>query len=112
MDITQVPMTCEIVTNKATNDYREVKLASSTVTLRKPKTKVTEENFRQLQLLDLLKDIDFYSEKDTEEQFKRIMAYMHAYRMHFSNLEEYLPYYPDKVYKNMYKVGLLNGVLA
>lgn len=109
---TQVPMTCEVVTNKATNDYREVKLASSSVILRKPRVRVTDENFRQLQLLDLLKDIDFYAERDGDEQFKRITAYMNAYRIRFSDLEKYLPYYPDKIYKNMYEMGLLNGVLA
>ncbi len=109
---TQVPVICEVVTNKATNDYREVKLASSSVVLRKPKVKVTEQNYRQLQLLDLLKDIDFYAEKDETEQLKRITAYMKAYEIRFRNLAEYLPYYPDKIYKNMYEMGLLNGVLA
>lgn len=109
---TQVPVNCEIVTNKATNDYREVKLASSFVILRRPKVKVTEKNYRQLQLLDLLKDIDFYAEKDCKAQHERITAYMNAYKICFRDLDEYLPYYPDKIYKNMYEMRLLNGILA
>lgn len=109
---TQVPMVCEVVTNKATNDYREVKLASSSLILRRPRVKVTDNNFRQLQLLDLLKDIDFYAEQDGNEQLARITAYMNAYAIRFNNLDEYLPYYPDRIYKNMYEMRMLNGVLA
>lgn len=109
---TQVPVNCEVVTNKATNDYREVKLASSTVILRRPRVEVTEENYRQLQLLDLIKEIDFYSEKDGNERLKRLTAYMKACEIGFEDLKEYLPYYPDKIYKNMYEVGLLNGISA
>lgn len=109
---TQVPMTCEVVTNKATNDYREVKLASSSLILRRPRVKVTDENFRQLQLLDLLKDIDFYAEQDEAEQRKRITAYMNEYAIQFNDLEGYLSYYPDKIFRNMYEMGLLYGVSA
>lgn len=109
---TQVPMICEVVTNKATNDYREVKLASSLLILRRPRVKVTDNNYRKLQLLDLLKDIDFYAERSRDEQLARITAYMNAYRIRFGDLEEYLSYYPDKIYKNMYEMRLLNGVLT
>ena len=30
----------------------------------------------------------------------------------FKEIEKYLDYYPDKIYKNMYKVGILNGISA
>lgn len=109
---TQVPMTCEIVTNKATNDYRRVRLASSTVVLRKPRVPVTQENYKVLQLLDLLKDIDFFAETDTQEQKDRIVQYMRSAGIRFEDLEQYLPYYPEKIYKNMYEVRLLNGISA
>ena len=109
---TQVPAVCEVVTNKATNDCREVTLASSPLIIRRPRAKVTEENFRQLQLLDLLKDIDFYAESDMEKQKEQILSYMNACGIRFTDLNAFLPYYPDKIYKNMYEVGLLSSVLA
>ena len=59
---TQVPMQYEIVTNKATNEYRETFLAKSRIIIRKPKVPVTEENYMALQFLDMLKDVDVYSE--------------------------------------------------
>ena len=43
---TQVPMMYEVVSNKATNDYRETSLAKSRVIVRKPKVPVTEKNCR------------------------------------------------------------------
>ena len=109
---TQVPVSCEVVSNKATNDVRRVKLASSMITVRKPRVKVTEQNFRLLQLLDLFKDIEFYSEIDQAERQNRIVGYMEKYGIRFAALDEYLPYYPDKIYKNMYEMGLLNGIPA
>ena len=59
---TQVPMKKEIVTNKATKDYREVMVGNAKVILRKPKVVVNEENYKVLQFLDLMKDIDLVSE--------------------------------------------------
>ena len=107
---TQVPMICEVTTNKATNDYREVKLASSVIALRRPRLPVTESNYKQLQLLDLLKDIDFLSEEEGDEQKRRIVSYMKSNGLAFRDLEQYLPYYPDRLFRNMYEVGLLNGL--
>lgn len=107
---TQVPMVCEVMTNKATSEYREVKLASSTVILRKPRVAVTEDNYRSLQLLDLIKDADHYVEVDSETQKARISAYMKANGIRFQDLKRFFPKYPDKIYKNMFEMGLLNGI--
>ncbi|MCD8118882.1 MAG: hypothetical protein LUE29_05275 [Lachnospiraceae bacterium] len=107
---TQLSAKCEIVTNKATSDYREVKLAASTVILKKPRVTVTEDNYRELQLLDLIKDIDYFSESDPDAQLRRILAYMKELGMGFSNLKPWLPFYPDKIYKNMYEMGMLNFI--
>lgn len=52
---TQVPMMYEVVSNKATNDYRETSLAKSRVIVRKPKVPVTEKNYKDLQFLDIYK---------------------------------------------------------
>ena len=107
---TQVPMICEVTTNKATNDYREVKLASSVIALRRPRLPVTELNYKQLQLLDLLKDIDYLSEEEGDERKSRIVSYMKSNGLAFCDLEQYLPYYPDRLFRNLYEVGLLNGL--
>lgn len=107
---TQVSMACEVVTNKATNDYRETTLAKSRVIIRKPRVRVSEQNYRMLQFLDLMKDIDYFSEISGEELKRCLYKYLEVNAIHFSDLEKYLKYYPDKIYKNMYETGLLYGI--
>ncbi|MCD8121428.1 MAG: hypothetical protein LUE65_04205 [Clostridiales bacterium] len=108
---TQTPTELEIFTNRTANDFRRAKLGSSYLIVRRPKVVVTEQNYRQLQLLDLLKDIDSYTEVQPEDQYQRIVAYMNASHILFHDLRDYLPYYPDRIYKNMYQVGLLEGAM-
>lgn len=106
---TQVPMVYEVVTNKATKDYRETKLNKTRVILRKPRVEVTDDNYKILQFLDLMKDIDYYSEVEGERLQKRLFQYMQDMKLNFSMLEPYLSYYPDRVYKNMYETRLIYG---
>lgn len=107
---TQVPMIYEVVTNKATKDYRETRLAKTRVVIRKPRVEVTEDNYKTLQFLDLMKDIDSYSEIEGEQLQKHLLRYMQAINLKFSMLEPYLSYYPDRIYKKMYETGLLYGI--
>ena len=107
---TQVPAVYEIVTNRATSDYRQTSLTSVKVILRKPKVTVTKDNYRILQFLDLLKDIDSVAEVEGDGLRQRILSYMKDMMFTFSMLEPYLSYYPDKLYRNMYKAGILSGV--
>ena len=107
---TQVAMVYEIVTNKATNDYRELMLANSRIVVRKPRTKVNEENYRMLQFLDLMKDIDCLAETTGEELKQRLLNYMNNNEITFPQLEKYLGYYPDRIYKNLFETRLVYGV--
>lgn len=109
---TQVPASCEVVTNKASKDYREATLASEKIIIRKPRAMVDESNYKSLQFLDLLKDIDLYSELEGNELNIKIKTYMRKSGLQFRQLEQYLPLYPDKIFRNMYKVGVLNGFSA
>lgn len=107
---TQVPASCEVVTNKASKDYREATLASEKIIIRKPRIMIDESNYKSLQFLDLLKDIDLYSELEGKELNIKIKTYMEKSGLQFQQLEQYLSLYPDKIFRNMYKVGVLNGI--
>ena len=39
-------------------------------------------------------------------------GYMKKKEIKFDDMKPYLEYYPERIYKNMYEVGLLNGVSA
>lgn len=107
---TQVPALYEVYTNKATTEYRETKLANLRVILRKPYCEIDRENAETLQFLDLIKEVVDISEVDGEELTKRLLGYMKKKNIGFESMKPFLPYYPDRIYKNMYEVGLLNGV--
>lgn len=107
---TQVPMACEVVTNKASKDYREVQLARSRVIVRKPRVEIDESNYIVLQFLDLLKDIDNFTEITGEELSERLLSYMKKVNLKFSDIAVFLQYYPDKIYRNLYETRLLYGV--
>lgn len=109
---TQVPFVYEIVSNKASRDYREIEVGRSRVILRKPRVVVSDENYRALQFLDLMREVDLIAELTGESLTKRLLVYMKACNLLFSDLEQYLPLYPDKVYRNLYETGLLNGISA
>lgn len=109
---TQVPASCEVVTNKASKDYREATLASEKIIIRKPRVTVNESNYKYLQFLDLLKDIDLYSELEESLLKDRLNMYIKKTGIKFSQLEQFLSLYPDKLFRNMYRVGILNGISA
>ena len=64
--ITQVPYTLEIVSNNASAKVQEVNLQGRKVILRKAKIPVTKENYKILQFLDFLKDVELYMDKNNE----------------------------------------------
>lgn len=109
---TQVPAIYEIVTNRMIEDYQETSIASVKVILHKSRVTITEDNYRILQFLDLLEDIDSIVDTKEERLKQRIFCYMKDMMFTFSMLEPYLPYYQDKLYRNMYEVGVLSGVSA
>ena len=70
--ITQVPYTLEIVSNNASAKVQEVNLQGRKVILRKAKIPVTKENYKILQFLDFLKDVELYMDKNNEVYIERI----------------------------------------
>lgn len=104
---TQVPMMYEVVSNKATNDYRETSLAKSRVIVRKPKVPVTEKNYKDLQFLDMLKDVDVYSEVTGKPLQERLYRHMDDAHLSISEMEPYFAYYPDKLYKKLVETRVI-----
>lgn len=70
------------------------------------------DNASILQFLDFMKEIRDIAEIDGTELTDRLIGYMKANDLRFGILKQYFPYYPDRLCRNMYEVGLLNGVVA
>ena len=84
---TQVPVVYEVVSNNATTDYRKIMINKTRVIVRRPKVPVTNENVRILQFLDLIKDVDIYSEEEGNSLKKRMLEIMKKLDITFSALE-------------------------
>lgn len=104
---TQVPMVYVVVSNKTTNEYRETSLSKTRVVVRKPKVPVTESNYKVLQFLDLLNDVDLYSEITGKALQKRLYQYMADAEICLSDLEPFFSYYPDKLYRNLVETRVI-----
>lgn len=109
---TQVPMVYEVYTNKATTDYRDTTLGNLRVIIRRPYVQVNDQNVNILQFLDLIKELDDVSELAGSQLTARLLKYMNTSGLRFDVIKTYLSYYPDRIYRNMYEAGLLNGVVA
>lgn len=105
---TQVPYMTEIVTNKASAVVREVNLKGRRILLRKARSEINAGNYRVLQFLDLLKDIEVYAEIEKDKVGERLKSYVLAEGITKVDLDQYIGQYPDRVYRNLYEMGLFN----
>lgn len=103
----QVPMVYEIATDKATNNYRETTVGKSRLIIKKPRTTVTKENYKILQFLDLILDVDIFSEVEGKELNNRLSKYMRDMNISVADMEPYFDYYPDRLYKNLVKTKVI-----
>ena len=110
---TQVPFVREIASNYSGGIKRKIKIGNSKFILKEPRTIVTTENHKILQLLDLLNDYEFYMDYDNDEEFvkKNLLTYLKQLNLSRALFEKYLQFYPDSIYKTLYKLEV-NNVLA
>ena len=108
----QVPYKAEIVTNNTTAIAREVKVGKIPFFIRRAKIAVTKENRNVLQLLDLLKDVEEYTDYCCEEEAPDIIR-RHILRNKIlrADVDKYIENFPLKTYKYIYDLRLYD-VLA
>ena len=96
----QVPYKEEIVTNNTTAIAREVKVGKIPFYIRRAKIAVTKENRNVLQLLDLLKDVEEYTDYCCEEEAPDIIR-RHILRNKIlrADVDKYIENFPLKTYK-------------
>ena len=60
-----------------------------------------------LQFLDMLKDVDVYSEVTGKPLQERLYRHMDDAHLSISEMEPYFAYYPDKLYKNLVETRVI-----
>jgi len=97
-----------IVTNEAGRPEHEVMFGKKKVKLRKPRVKINNRNYKQLQLLDLLNDFDRVSEIPLENAVNLINNYLKDTSITVSDLKPYLKAYPRKALENLLELEIYN----
>lgn len=108
---TQNPSCYEICSNVATTKQRKQEIDGNEIIVYKPVADITEENMSALQFLDLMTTIDKYSEISGNELLGKLKRYVTTANVDFSRVREYLPMYPDRVYRNIYDGGLMGELV-
>ena len=106
----QVPYVQEIVSNEASAKIREIEIKGQKFILRKPKTEITEENYRVLQFLDFLVDLDKYLDGSVENVSDRLIKIINDEKITKKLIDTYINLYPIKIYKNLYETGLVYAI--
>lgn len=105
---TQVPVTMDIVSNNTGTSVKKVFIKNQKIILRKPRVTVTKDNYLILQFLDLLKDIEKYSELPLAQCKEILKNYILKTKLTLKQLKEYIVFYPDKIYKSLFETELYN----
>ncbi len=103
---TQVPFKEEITSNYAPAQVREISIKNRKYVIRRPAIEVTEENAYVLQLLDCLKDIDKSAEEDMKVCGRILTDYAAKHKITKAMVDQFLEYYPLKIYKAIYETGV------
>jgi len=103
----QTATTLEIVTNKETNWRRPKKIKNFNLILSKPRVEVNDSNYKLLQVLDLLTNVEKFSEKPLDNTYEKIVSYAKTIKLNSSELESILNQYPSKTKLKAYESGLM-----
>ena len=108
--VENVPYVQEIVSNEASAKVREIEIKGQKFLLRKPRTVITEENYRVLQFLDYLADFDKYMDGSVEDIPARLVQIIKDENITKKVIDAYISLYPTKVYKNLYVIGVVYAI--
>lgn len=101
----QVQNVIEIYTNRETTRVRNVRVGNITVKLRRARVQITNNNFKELQFLELLNQM---SNKDVMDYKENLINYVKEEKIDVKKLLAYVENYPAKTFKNL----TLSGVLS
>ena len=107
----QNPSHLEICSNSATTKQRKINILGYNLIIYKPVVQITETNINELQFLDLMTNIDRYSELSNDNTQSKLKKYIYDNNINFQLIKKYLPLYPDKIYKNFYNFSIMKELL-
>lgn len=99
-----------IYSNHVSTRKREVKIQNNRLMINAPRVKVTNQNYKLLQLLDLLKDFEKVSEYELDQVQSKLLAYIKSIQISSIELNRIVEAYPLATQVKFYKLGAVNVI--
>lgn len=107
---TQTSHITQIVSNKVSDKKRRIMIGNRIITVEAPRIIVTNDNYKLLQVLDLLVSFEKYSELDLFEAKPKILEYLQHMNVSATDLNNIVSKYPIKTQLKFYKLGEIDGI--
>lgn len=99
-----------IYSNNVSNKKRIAKLKNNRIILNAPRVRVTDSNYKLLQVLDLLNNLERYSEYDLKTSALKILKYIENINLDEDEVENIVSTYPLDAQVKFYKIGGANAI--
>jgi hypothetical protein len=96
----------EIASNNSSNKKRSIEIKGRKIILNAPRVKITNNNYKLLQVLDLFNDFEKYSEYNLKDAKPKIVKYLKNIDLTSDEIESIVDKYPLKAQVNFYKSGV------
>ena len=103
----QNPVITEIVSNEESSKGRDVTIGTKRVRIKRPKAMVTNENYKELQLLDLIGNYENWAEYDADEVKKHLIRYIREKELNRNVVKQYLDNYSGVVARRLIEMELI-----
>ena len=102
---TQTSSDLVIYSNAVSKKKRTIKMKNMRIIINQARVKVTNDNYKLLQILDLLLDFKTFSEYSLSESKKIILAYLNGLNLFKEEIESIVDAYPKDAQIQFYKLG-------
>lgn len=111
LGLTSQTASVEVVySNAVSNRKREIKLNKNRLMINAPRIEVNNQNFKLLQVLDLLTEFEKYSEYDLKQAESKILSYITNIQLSAEELDQVVSAYPLATQVKFYKIGGANVI--
>jgi hypothetical protein len=111
LGLTSQTASVEVVySNAVSNRKREIKLNKSRLIINAPRVEVSNQNYKLLQILDLLIEFEKYSEYDLKNVESKLLSYISGIKISNQELERIVTAYPLAAQVKFYKIGGANVI--
>jgi hypothetical protein len=101
---TQMPSVSYIYSNSLAEKKREVRIGNRRFIINAPRVPVTLENYKLLQILDIITNFNRYSEYGIEDALVIFKKYLGDLSLNKAEIQDILNHYPLKTQLNFYKL--------